>query len=365
MALSLSGMAEVHHHGGGSHGEIMQGDGWKIFPHLSTALSLGGSTGDADFLAETGHHDPHYDGFNMQAFEVGGAVELGDDFTIFAIYNLQWDREERWDGHWEEAYFDFRILPSLTIRSGMQLPVFGHQNHLHVHARDYVHAALATTRFLGEDGLIMNGVSLTQTWGPREQHSFTLGLGSVFSHEHSHDEEEHDDHPLHAEEALLKGNILQGRLQSKFRPWQVGVSGIVGENHWDRTTFIVGADIERRLRIAGKSATLAAEASYRHVDAINEEEDQNVSFDETALTLSLAYDFAEDWQWHNRVEWLSGEEMAGLDERTRLSTNVTHVNCWGMSHNTLRLQYDADFLPGGEVENSVWLQWVIEWGDGH
>ena len=365
VALSLSGMAEVHNHGSSVQGGFLSGEGWSITPHLSTALALGGSTGDADFLADSGHHDPHYDGFNMQAFEFGGSVEIGDDFTIFAMYNMQWDREERWDGHWEEAYMDYRILPSLTIRSGMQMPAFGRENHLHIHARDYVHAALATTRFLGEDGLIMNGVSFTNTWGSSDQHALTVGLGSVYALDHGHDEEEHNDHPLHAEEALLKGNKLQARWQSELRPWQVGLSGIVGENHWDRTTFLVGADIERRMRVAGKAATLAAEWSYRHVDGINEEADMKVSFDETALCLALAYDFAEDWQWHNRIEWLSGEEMAGLDERTRFSTNVTHVNCWGYTHNTLRLQYDADFLPGGEVENSVWLQLVVEWGDGH
>ncbi len=365
LALSLTGMAEVHSHSESEHDNHSAENGVRFSPHLSTALALGGSTGDADFLAESGHHDPHYDGFNLQAFEVGGALDVGDDFTIFAIYNLQWDREEAWDGHWEEAYMDFRILPSLTIRSGMQLPAFGRENYLHVHARDFVQASLATTRFLGEDGLIMNCVSFTNTWGSENQQALTLGLGSVYAHEHSHDEEEHDDHPLHAEEALLKGNILQARWQSEFRPWQVGVSGIVGENHWERTTFIVGADIERRLRIAGKAATLAAEVSYRNVDAINEDDDQKVSFDETALSLSLAYDFAEDWQWNNRIEWLSGEEMAGLDERTRFSTNVSHLYCWNHTHNTLRLQYDADFLPGGEVENSVWFQIVVEWGDGH
>ncbi len=370
MVLTLSGMAEVHNHGGHSQGDFLSGEGWSFTPHLSTALSLGGSTGDDHFLEDSGHHDPHYDGFNMQAFEFGGSANFGDDFTIFAIYNMQWDREERWDGHWEEAYMDFQILPSLKIRSGMQLAAFGRENELHVHARDYVQAALATTRFLGEDGLIMNGVSFTQSWGSDDEHTLTLGFGSVFSLDHGHEEEEHDgdehdEPPLHAEEALLTGNILQARWQSDLRPWKVGVSGIVGENSWDRTTFIVGADIERRLRIAGKAATLAAEWSYRNVDAIDEEADEYVSFDETALSLSLAYDFAEDWQWHNRIEWLSGEEMAGLDERTRFSTNVSHVNCWGYTHNTIRLQYDADFLPGGEEEHSVWLQLVVEWGDGH
>lgn len=362
-------VVKAHTQGGDSSTALTDMHGVRITPHLSTALALGGSTGDAEFLEESGHHDPHYDGFNMQAFELGGGVEFGEDFSVFAIYNLQWDREEKWDGHWEEAYMDFRIHPALTIRSGIQLVNFGRENNLHVHERDFVQASLATTRFLGEDGLILSGASFTHTWGDDDQHSLTFGLGSVFELEHGHSEEEHEEEheeaAMHAEDAYLSGNTVHARWQSNFSPWTVGVSGVVGENHWERTTYIVGADVSRRLRIAGKSATVAAEWSYRHVDGYEEESEAEASFDETALSVSFAYDVAEDWEWHNRVEWLSGAEIAGLDERVRFSTNMSHFFCWNQLHHTLRLQYDADFLPGVEVENSVWLQFVIEWGEGH
>lgn len=359
--VAQAGMAQVNEH---SHDHAAHATGWDFSPHASTALAVGGSTGDDDFLAESGHHDPHYDGFNMQAMEVGGRLSYGEEFSLMAIYNLQWDREESWDGHWEEAYMDFRMLPSFSIRTGMQSVHFGRENHLHVHARDFVEASLATTRFMGEDGLIVYGASFTHTWGDDEQHSLTWGGGSVFSHEHEHDEEEHDDYPLHAEEGLLQGNVLQARWQSRFGANSFGLSGLVGENHWNRTTFIVGADAAHQFTIAGKSASLAAEWSYRHVDGIREDNDEKTSFDETALAITLAYEFAEDWQSNSRLEWLSGADIAGLDERTRFSTNVSRFDCWFQHwHGTTRLQYDADFLPGGEVESTVWLQLVLEWGD--
>jgi hypothetical protein len=101
------------------------------------------------------------------------------------------------------------------------------------------------------------------------------------------------------------------------------------------------------------------------LEGYEEESGAEASFDEAASGVSFAYDVAEHWQWHSREEWLTGAEIAGLDERVRFSTNMSHWFCWNHLHNTLRLQYDADFLPGGAVENSVWLQFVIEWREGH
>lgn len=367
LALNSSAMAEIHHHDAHckhDHANETQ-TGVRLTPYLSTAMALGGSTGDSHFLEESGHHDPRYDGFNMQAMELGGSLLVGEAFSATAIYNEQWDRNERWDGHWEEAYMNFRILPQLSIKSGIYLADLGSENAQHVHARSFVESSLANTRFLGEDGLIMRGVALTYTWGDDEQHALQFGVGSAETHEH--EEEEHDEEPLiHAHEGIASREMFHARLTSELAGFTGGLSAMRGENAFGRETWLASADVARDFTLAGKSATWAAEVSYRHVDAFEEESGEKASFDETAVSLALHWALRDDLSSHSRIEWISGNDDTELVERTRLSTNLSYQHeLLTQIDSTTRLQYNADLLPGSEVEHSVWLQVILEFGEGH
>lgn len=369
LALSTAAMAEIHHHDAHcrhDHAEDEAQKGVRLAPHLSTAFALGGSTGDAHFLEESGHHDPRYDGFNMQALEVGGSLFVGEIFSITAIYNEQWDRNSHWDGHWEEAYMNFRLMPALSIQSGIYLADLGSENAQHVHARSFVESSLANTRFLGEDGLIMRGVAMTYTWGSSEQHAFQIGVGSAETHEHGH-EEDHEEEPLvHGHEGIATREILHARLSSEFAGFAGSISGMRGENAFGRDSWLAAAELSRDFTLLGKSANWAAEVTYRHVDALEEESGEKTSFDETAVSLAMHWALTDQLSSHSRLEWISGHDDTELEERTRLSTNLSYQYEWfGQIDSTTRLQYNADLLPGSEIENSVWLQVILEFGEGH
>ena len=66
------------------------------------------------------------------------------------------------------------------------------------------------------------------------------------------------------------------------------------------------------------------------------------------------------WDYGGRIEYVSGDSDADLDERWRFSPVVT----WWADESkalSLRLQYNLDSLPRGE-EHSVWLQVGLAWG---
>ena len=219
LVLASPVAAEVHHHDENcEHGHANEkSEGMRFAPHVSASMALGGSTGDDHFFEDAGHHDPRADGWNMQALEVGGAVHVGDDFSMVAIYNEQWDRHTQWNGHWEEAFIKFRMTPRVLIKTGIYMPEVGLQNHLHLHARSFVESNLMNTRFLGEDGLIMEGFSLGYEFGSEQQHVLTIGVGSAYEFAHEHEHEEEEEEPLiHAEEGFAVRNSVHGRFATEI-----------------------------------------------------------------------------------------------------------------------------------------------------
>jgi hypothetical protein len=366
LVLASPVAAEVHHHDENcEHGHANEkSEGMRFAPHVSASMALGGSTGDDHFFEDAGHHDPRADGWNMQALEVGGAVHVGDDFSIVAIYNEQWDRHTQWNGHWEEAFIKFRMTPRVLIKTGIYMPEVGLQNHLHLHARSFVESNLMNTRFLGEDGLIMEGFSLGYEFGSEQQHVLTIGVGSAYEFAHEHEHEEEEEEPLiHAEEGFAVRNIVHGRFATEIGGAQWGVSGMHGENHFGRNTFVVGADVSRDVTLGGKDASFSAEVNYRKVEGVEEDSGDDHNFHETAVALAMGYSLTEELSSNSRAEWISGSDAAGLDERVRLSTNLSYQHeLLEQLDGMARLQYNADFLPGGESESTVWLQYVIEFG---
>ena len=220
------------------------------------------------------------------------------------------------------------------------------------------------TRFLGEDGLIMEGFSLVYEFGSEQQHVLTIGVGSAYEFAHEHEHEEEEEEPLiHAEEGFAVRNIVHGRFATEIGGAQWGVSGMHGENHFGRNTFVVGADVSRDVTLGGKDASFSAEVNYRKVECVEEDSGDDHNFHETAVALAMGYSLTEELSSNSRAEWISGSDAAGLDERVRLSTNLSYQHqLLEQLDGMARLQYNADFLPGGESESTVWLQYVIEFG---
>ena len=96
-------------------------------------------------------------------------------------------------------------------------------------------------------------------------------------------------------------------------------------------------------------------------DEHHEEAPHYDSFDEFGAYSSLVYGFNDHVEVGLRGEWVAGIDEFGLDERWRVSPNVTW---YANPERTLqvRLQYDYDYSNDFGSENSVWLQVGFNWG---
>lgn len=364
---SVAAASEIHDHD--EHRELMQSSekpaNISINTHLSASFALGDSSGNVAYLEEAGHHNPQHQGFTMQALEIGSTLQLGQVFSSTAVYNQQWDRDDNGDGHWEEAYMTWQILPSLSIVTGSYLAHVSIENSQHAHSRSFVDSSIAHHRSLGEDGLIMQGLALHHQWGGKGQHSLNIGLGQAQKHEHG--ELEHFAEPLiHAHESNAEREIIHARLASSWQGYHWGLAAMTGENSFGRRTWFAAADLSHDVTLLGKPACYSAQASYRHAEAEEELSATLTTFDESAMSLMLQWQLSDTVTTNTRLEWISGSDRTELIERTRLSTNVSYQHALTEQIDSLaRLQYNLDFLPGNEKENTLWLQVVIEFGSGH
>ncbi len=385
---------------------------WFHFhPHLSAAIALGGSTSEKNLGLIRGGHAPIDDGFNLQGIELGALMELGPAVSLHAIYNTFWDRYDHWDGEWEEAYATFSLPAGISLRAGQFFAPFGHENQIHLHDRDFVEPPISLIRLLGEEGLVVQGGDIgIHLPGPGEKTVFRFGYGQSRSHSHGgvrdfrrdlylealehageedhhddHDDDDHDEDHEHEEhehahgfagnggvydvdDAYLDDGFFFARLESDICRGHglnlAGVSLAAGQNGFGRTTWVLGADLYGTFAVADRPAWWRTEAFYRYVDAYDRAGNPG-HFDECGLYVAAGCEFHTDWTAAGRIEWASGNRMAGAERRWRASANVTHLTHLGKQADLhSRLQYSFDDLGGYGTEHTVWLQFVLNLGAG-
>jgi hypothetical protein len=97
---------------------------------------------------EAGDHDPHDDGFNLQALELAASKAVDPYFKFNGNLNFSNDGVEI-----EEAYATTLDLPwNLQARAGKFLTQFGRINPTHPHTWDYADAPFMITRVFGGEG---------------------------------------------------------------------------------------------------------------------------------------------------------------------------------------------------------------------
>ena len=73
------------------------------------------------------------------------------------------------------------------------------------------------------------------------------------------------------------------------------------------------------------------------------------------------YSPTPNWELGGRLGYVSGDSVANLDERWRMSPVVTWY--WNENRNTsFRLQYNYDILDDTE-EHTFWVQVSLGWGN--
>ncbi|MCH7226611.1 hypothetical protein [Haloferula sp. A504] len=401
-------------------------DAWFHFhPFLSAAVAFGGSTSEKNYGLIQGGHAPIDDGFNLQGIEVGALMELGPYLSMMGVYNTFWDKYDGWDGELEELYATVSLPAGVSVRAGQFFVPFGHENQTHLHDREFVEPPISVIRLLGEEGLITQGGDIGFIIpGIGEKTVFRFGYGQTRPHSHGmtreqrrefyeealehagedHDDhdEDHDDHDDHGDEdhddhdhddhdhgghshgfagnggifdmedAYLDDGYFFARLESDVAGDYgfnlIGASIAAGQNGFERTTWVVGADAFGTFTVADRPAWWRTEAFYRYVDAIDNNGNPG-SFDECGIYAATGIRFHPSWTCAARLEWASGDRAAGAERRWRASTAVTHLSNLAPNADLhTRLQYSYDDLGGYGNEHSVWLQFVLNIGtgcDGH
>ncbi len=362
---------------GTSHGEITPLD-IRLDPTLHFR-AVHGNTTMHDGMEGLGGHDPSQDNFNFQGFEIGTSLHIGEYVKGFATVNVYKLDGDDFDAEFEEGFLKLVNLPGgFELRGGRILSRLGIQNARHLHAWDFADANLMNVRFLGEEGFAVDGTEITWLAPTPWEDALSIGFGSAVAHDHEHGEEHGDDddggdedhgHGEEAEMARPEKNIVAIRYQALFGPsdfhrFRAGGSFLTGDNGFDRTTRIYGADFtytwrEKGLESGGKQFRWRNEWLMRDVDT------DEGGFKDNGYSTALLYEFIEGWEAGLRYDYVEGVSDPMLAERRRISPSITkHFDFGNDLRALVRLQYNHDDIDGHENEDSVWLQFGFDWGPG-
>lgn len=359
--------------------------GGVLFPNVHIHGAGGFTTGEAEELA-TGGHDPKRETFSAQAVEPG--LSLKTRYVEgFANYLFYQDHEGDWDGELEEAFGKITNIPGgFEIKGGRFLPHFGALNDRHLHGWDFVDSEMANSRFLGDDGLMLEGAEVSWTLPLGMDPSFvsiaSLGYGDAPAHDHEH---EHgvEETPHEGEEAFLTDEVWTARLMGRYRfddfhSITAGTSWGAGTNAFGRDTKVLGLDAEylwreNGLEPGGRAFRWRNEFFWRDVQAFSQHDDDGDgvidetfrgTYDENGFHTHAIYSWSEHLDTGLRLAWLEGVEDFGQDGRFRVSPTVS----WWLDSGRrigLRAQYNFDSIRGAGDEHSLWLQLNIALGSSN
>lgn len=340
---------------------------WEVNPFIYLNAVVGKTDiGESDL--EQGGHDPARSGFSVPSLAIGLDAYYGEYFGAFAEGVLFWDKEDGWDAEVEELYLKANMLPyGFDLQAGRFLATVGSQNNVHNHEWAFVDNQLSDVRFLGEDGLITDGVEVA--WRPRGRWNDQIIASFGEPVGHDDDDEEEGEHNEGAEESLWDDNVFTLRYRANFQfgynhSLKTGVSYVQGKNVADKTARLYGADTQYTWVddiYLDLKFTWANEMMFRDIDT------SEGSFNEFAYSSRATYSWDPRYSVGLRYDYLEGVEEIGLAERHRISPAISHEFEYREYPVTLRLQYNFDY---SEIENesrndhSIWLQLNYQWGSG-
>lgn len=341
-----------------------------IEPRLNLSAVYGHTDLEDAGLAQGGH-DPANNGFSVPGLSLGLDVLYGEHLAGFSEGIFSWTNDSGWDAELEEVYAKFLNLPGgIEIHAGRFFASVGTQNDIHNHGWKFTDAYLGNVRFLGDDGLILEGVEVTWTPPTRWDDKLVVGFGDTLHHAHE-EEEEHDDdndhgHGEEAEEALWDRNVLTVRYQVTQWPTDIcqfvyGASYVQGKNFMGGSARLYGLDFTYTWledEDHGKQFTWRNEAMMRKVHT------DEGKFDEFSFSSTALYKFNPQWEVGLRYEYLEGVKDPELQERHRISPALTRYFDVGPTQAMFRLQYNYDESEERGDDHSIWLQFGFEWGAG-
>jgi hypothetical protein len=276
-------------------------------------------------------------------------VTRHEDFPIAGFPEEEQEEEEGHGGfEIEEGYMYWVGLPGgFGARVGKFRQEIGNYNRWHSHALFEVDAPLASTTFLGEDGLVQTGLGITLpsvSLGPTTQ-TATFEAAAA------------------SNEALFGGGgemTYLGRLQSFWdlgtSYFQVGATGVLGKNHEiELDTKLLGLDASFRWQPPGQGLyrDLQLKAEWYFTE-------------QTVATDSLAGDggyFQVNFRASRR--WILGTRadfVNSIDDTPDIFQLVPSISWWQSEWVRIRLQYHYLRPTGGAGNHTLLLQTVWAMG---
>lgn len=347
-----------------------------------------GDTSANSFSEIGGHvHDPN-DNFAVQGLEPGMNLRVDDWLAGFTNINVFTDSNHEIDWELEEAFLKFKNLPGgFELRGGRMFARMGLQNNQHLHAWTLANSNLTTSQFLGEEGLMSEGVELT--WRKDFDRGF-FAISSNFSNTDSHhhrDEEGHgeDEYGQSSEDAFMENSVFVTRALlsynwSDFHQNRLGINTAWGENGYGRDTSMHSIDYvytwrENGIELGGREFSIGAEYFHRDIEWMDEAEPILLgATSQNSLIAFVNYRFHPQWIAGFRYEYLEGAS-SGADihlgetksafesaERKRLTLALTReFRHSDIIVSTIRLQYSHDNLEDKNAD-SIWLQFGFHFG---
>ena len=359
---------------------------------LDPTFHFNGVIGDtsADSFNEIGGHahDPN-DNFAVQGLEPGLNLRVDDWLAGFTNINVFTDSNHEIDWELEEAFLKFKNIPGgFEIRGGRMLARMGLQNNQHLHTWTLVNSNLTTSQFLGEEGLMSEGIELT--WRKDFDRGFfaiSSNFSDTASNHHHGDEEGHgeDEHGPSSQDALMEDSVFVTRALlsynwNDFHQNRLGINTAWGENGYGRDTSMHSIDYvytwrENGIEIGGREFSIGAEYFYRDVEWIAEDHHTlHGATLQSSLMAYINYRFHPQWIAGLRYEYLQGAR-GGADihlgetnyafksaEHKRLTLALAReFRHSDIMLSTIRLQYSHDDLED-ENADSIWLQFGFNFG---
>lgn len=367
-----------------------------------TMIAAGGSSVGNDALAglEAGGHDPHQNGFTLQAAELSftGAVDpyfSGEAHIVGTTGGVEL----------EEAFLTTSALPfGLQVEAGYSLVEFGIINPLHAHAWDWMDQPVVNTRMFGGDGTRTPGARVAWLLPTPFFSQLHLGVQNANEGEFTPSfigEEGVGGRPNVSRDVRGFDDLLWlGRADASWdlgsdAALLLGASALYGPNETgsDGQTWIYGMDAKIRWRPAGNFRgwpfllwqTEAMRRDFKadgfvagtDVDPASGAFPNDLAADtlhDQGLYSQLLYGFRYGWAAGIRAEYAtgSGQSVAGgvLDSRENdpLRDNRLRLSPLLVWHPTefsrLRLQYsydNADHLAGNEA-HTIWVGAEVLYG---
>ena len=343
---------------------------WEVNPFVYLNAVVGNTDLEDSGLARGGH-DPAGSGFSIPSLAIGLDAYYGDYLGFFTEGVFFWNEEDGWDAELEELYIKANQLPyGFDLQAGRFLVSTGAQNNVHDHEWGFVDNQLGDVRFLGEDGLSVDGVEVA--WRPRGRldDQVIASYGRAVSHEEEEGEDEEEGHNEEAEDSLWDENVLTLRYRVHFQSnynhsLRTGISYVQGQNFFNETARLYSADTHYTwMNDDGDlelKFTWTNELLFRDVDT------EEGSFDEWAFSSRASYSWNPIWVAALRFDYLEGVDDPELAERFRVSPALSREFEYKENPLIMRIQYNYDH---SEIESesrndhSIWLQLNYQWGSG-